>query len=349
MRLRRSPAFVTSVLACASALTAQLTVYDDFNGPTISNALWHAEKPLRILSQSGGLLHAKGPPSSLYGNLNSTHGFRGDFEFVLDWRNFKATTTVFKKNVPQIWLQVTDHLQSDKNFVYVSRSFNGTGQVFSGARLGGVRQTGKSQAVTATAGQLRITRTGSAIRTFYKVGLGWNPMQVFTSAFSGIATVQVAAFSGDNGTFQVDSDSIQYRGQNLEPPRRYGAGCNSLRMEWDSWPVLGIKTFKIGTRGAPPLAPLLVFLGTSDKLWGAIRLPLDLSPLLAPGCWLLTGIELPTLITADQNGFGILPLLIPRNASLTGRIVFAQCMAVNQNANPLGLSWSDALAIKLQK
>ena len=79
-------------------IAAQATVYDDFNGTAIDARKWEVDGK-SVLSQSGGLLHVNGPPVAVHAFLFATYGFRGDFEFVLDFRNFRSTTTRFPRDI----------------------------------------------------------------------------------------------------------------------------------------------------------------------------------------------------------------------------------------------------------
>jgi hypothetical protein len=194
------------------------TVYDDFSGNEINSTLWDIYDPDGILSQSGGLLHADGPPNLTHGSLGSTYAFRGDFEFVLDYREFQATATLFTENCPGISLQVTENINSEDNFIYIFRGYCESVHTFlSNGKINGSWQSGFSVLAISQTGLLKITRTGSTITTYYHEGIRWYFLGSFPEAFPGDVTIQVGGSSGDNGTFHVSSDWVTYEGQVVFP------------------------------------------------------------------------------------------------------------------------------------
>lgn len=75
-----------------------------------------------------------------------------------------------------------------------------------------IRASVDDDLTSASSGILRITRTGLRLAHIYDAGLGWVLLQSFENAFSGAVTIQVGGSTGDNGTFYVESDSIEYDG-----------------------------------------------------------------------------------------------------------------------------------------
>jgi hypothetical protein len=214
---------VTLVLSVSISM-AMGAVYDDFNGSEINSTLWDIYNSDGILSQSGGLLHADGPPNLTYAHLRSRSIFRGDVEFVLDWRDFYATATVFTENCPQIWLQIDDH--PEENNIIIFRGLCQDGHTFfSSGLIGGVWVGGFSAPALSQSGLLKISRVGSTITTSYNEGMGWVPLGTmgwvplgtFPGAFTGDVIVQIAVYTGDNGTFHVSSDWVTYEGQVVFP------------------------------------------------------------------------------------------------------------------------------------
>ena len=211
--------FSVILVLSVSVTNVMGAVYDDFNDDNINQTLWNMHDDGGILSQSGGLLHADGPPNSMYGHLISTYEFRGDFEFVLDYREFQTTATLFTGNCPQVSLQVTEGMNPEDNFLYIFRGYFESGHtVLLNGKINGSWQSGFSTSATSQAGLLKITRTGSTITTYYDEGTGWNPLGSFPEAFTGDVTIQIGSYSGDDGIFHVSSDWITYEGQILSSP-----------------------------------------------------------------------------------------------------------------------------------
>ncbi|MCX5885481.1 MAG: hypothetical protein NT096_06195 [Proteobacteria bacterium] len=187
------------------------TVYDDFDDANINSTLWDIDNPAGIFSQSGGLLNADGPPNLTYADLRSKYIFRGDVEFVLDYRDFQSTATIFTESCPQIWLQV-EH--SSGNFIYIFRGLCTGGHTFaSNGKMNDLSLGGVWSSASSGSGLLKISRTGSTITTYYNEGTGWVAHGTFTGVFTGDVIVQIAVYTGDNGTFHVSSDWITYEGQ----------------------------------------------------------------------------------------------------------------------------------------
>lgn len=209
-----------TLLSAVFVSRAMGVVYDDFNGDSINQTLWDISDEGGILSQSGGLLLADGPPNSMYGNLVSTCEFQGDFEFVLDYRDFQTTATVFTGNAPQISLQVMDSTSPSNNFIYIFRGYydNGGHVFISNGMIGGTWLNSVSLPASSQSGLLKISRAGSTITTWFDEGSGWVLLGSFPEVFTGDVNVQVGSYSGDNGTFHVSSDWITYEGEIISFP-----------------------------------------------------------------------------------------------------------------------------------
>ncbi len=160
-------------------------------------------------------------------------------------------------------------------------------------------------------------------------------------------------------------DSVQNRGT-IEVSRVYStsASANFGTVELGSGAVVGFvpsrsegavpildcadqpkvgKTISLRLQRVRPNAPVGILLGFSDRTWAGLNLPLDLAPIGAPGCSLLTSLNVMLLTAADKNGAGAMNLTIPRDTSLIlGRIYF-QALALDPPANQAGLAWTNAL------
>ena len=330
---------------------AQAKVYDDFNGgTTINKKLWGFDNK-GTLSQSGGLLHVRSKPNAVYGNLGSTHGFQGDFEFILDWRNFSSNATVFNVNGPTIWLQVEEG-GGVNNILTINRWLTKKGHMFfAGGWLHGKPVKGVEAKATTKAGQLRISRTGSTFTMAFKESAGkWVNLQVAANAFASVATVQIGTYSGDNGTFAVDSDWITYKGK-LTPPAvfPYGQSCHGLRCETEEWPIPNNKKFRVNLDSAKPNAALVFALGIDNTKWGAVRLPFHLG-VAAPNCFIHTSMDVVIAgLKADGSGEARMVLPIPNNPLLSGVSVYCQWAAADTKANAMGLSLSNGLKFTITK
>lgn len=127
----------------------------------------------------------------------------------------------------------------------------------------------------------------------------------------------------------------------------YGSGCGAGTVGWMGTPQAG-STFVVDLGGGPALAPALLTIGGSDSLWGGAPLPLDLAPFGAPGCELLTGLQI--LIPAFTDFFGnvTLGIPIPADPHLIGATVYTQWMASDPGVNALGWVFSGGLSVTIQ-
>ena len=135
-------------------------------------------------------------------------------EFVLDYRDFQSTATVFRENCSQIWLQVGDNSAQEilylfsEGFVKVVIPFFEWGDKW--IMAGWFFPT-----CISPIRLLKISRIGSTITTSFNEGVGWVTLGTFSEVFTGDVIVQIAVYTGDNGTFHVSSDYITYEGQIL--------------------------------------------------------------------------------------------------------------------------------------
>ena len=81
---------VMIAIVFTSDLAAELKVYDGFNGDQIDQTLWnHGDSNSIFFTQLDGLLSANAPPGAYYsGWISSRIAFPGDFELILDWRDY---------------------------------------------------------------------------------------------------------------------------------------------------------------------------------------------------------------------------------------------------------------------
>ena len=88
---------------------------------------------------------------------------------------------------------------------------------------------------------------------------------------------------------------------------------------------------------AAALRPALLFVGVSDKSWGALKLPFALDALGAKGCWILTDPFLPLAAATDSKGAASYGLWFPQISGLRGTGIYLQWIVFDQRANALGV------------
>ncbi|MGE0143607.1 MAG: hypothetical protein AB7I19_07435 [Planctomycetota bacterium] len=120
----------------------------------------------------------------------------------------------------------------------------------------------------------------------------------------------------------------------------YDAGCGdpppTLMMR--ERPEIGSSIdLRIACRNA--FVPALTILGLSNSHWSGAALPLDLTPVGAGGCRLLTSIDmqLPAVLT-DALGEARITLPIPSDAALIDQVLYFQTITFDGGANQLGLT-----------
>jgi hypothetical protein len=104
-------------------------------------------------------------------------------------------------------------------------------------------------------------------------------------------------------------------------------------------PILN-QTFSVDLSLARASSPAILITGVSKTKWGAFNLPLDLTPLGAPGCSLLCSVELTLGLATDPAGAAKVPFSIPNTPGLVGLQWFNQ-FAVLDTVNVLKLVFSN--------
>lgn len=88
-------------------------------------------------------------------------------------------------------------------------------------------------------------------------------------------------------------------------------------------------------------------IGDSRTQWGALRLPLDLTPFGMNGCSLYSSILIQLAAQSSASGASF-PLPIPNDASLNGVMLFLQYMGIDTRANATGLVTSNGLSTSIR-
>lgn len=121
----------------------------------------------------------------------------------------------------------------------------------------------------------------------------------------------------------------------------YGKACSArtagrpqLAVVEPNLPWIG-SSVEMSVRVVPTNTPVAMILGFSQNMWGAFRLPLDLTGLGAPGCTLYQAVDLITPATTNGNE-ARWSLPIPNNASLARQNAYVQALVVDATTNAFG-------------
>jgi len=205
-------AFACLILLAAIGSSPSFAVtYDDFTGDELDPLRWQIAGNPTILSMSGGILSAQvtGTPSAA--RLFSTVRLEGDFEVILDWRDFSSDAV---GGVAHVALHVAE---DPENYIYIRRMHHAAApehveQIAAGIVTDGVPNISTGHPAPETAGQMRITRTGSTIVAYYDVGSGWIEADTFTDTPTSGLLFAIEFVSGDDGNFTAATDWIDYTG-----------------------------------------------------------------------------------------------------------------------------------------
>ena len=111
-------------------------------------------------------------------------------------------------------------------------------------------------------------------------------------------------------------------------------------MRFHGLPWIG-RRMQLGVYGAKPFTGALLLTGGSRLRWGPIPLPIDLGPLGAPSCRILSSGELILPATVGSNGEAWQTISIPNDAGLRGLHFFNQWVLPFPGRNALGVIVSD--------
>ena len=133
--------------------------------------------------------------------------------------------------------------------------------------------------------------------------------------------------------------------------RAYGSGCAGTAGTPTLAAASGLlpwinRTFVAEVTNLPKTAPVAMFLGFSDKNWGALKLPFPLDGIGAKGCSLLTGMELLSVLV-NSNGTAKLSVPLPNDAKLVGAQWYQQALVLDPKANAFGVTFSNGAAAKV--
>ena len=135
-----------------------------------------------------------------------------------------------------------------------------------------------------------------------------------------------------NGTF---TQAWTYRVTCAPGYAAYGAGCRASNQ---MVPVLGNtgvprinQSFSIDLSQAPASRAVILFIGASRTVWGAIPLPLDLTPFGAP-C---------NVLAFDAVGTASINISVPNNLALVGAAFYNQFWLIDPGNNAMNLAASN--------
>ncbi|MEZ5990506.1 MAG: hypothetical protein R3F30_15615 [Planctomycetota bacterium] len=106
------------------------------------------------------------------------------------------------------------------------------------------------------------------------------------------------------------------------------------------------KAFAVDLFAARTNSAAALFLGASNSAWGPIPLPLDLTSAGAPGCKLLTSIDVIGGVPVGTDGTATMPFAVPNDSGLLG-VGFHLQWAVLDSINKLGFAFSNAGTAKI--
>lgn len=176
---------------------------------------------------------------------------------------------------------------------------------------------------------------------------GANPQRIDLGFYPPHSTCN--AFGWTTGGDLLMANALQYvaRGASYHP---FGSGCAgtqgvpNLHATAGSRPILGT-TFS-ATVDNLPVGVAIMLMGFSDAHYGAIPLPLDLSPFGLTGCNLLAAPLTNQFIVGPPTS-AAWTLAIPNLTTIQGLMFYNQGIAIDPGANPAGLTVSNGAKGKL--
>ena len=97
-----------------------------------------------------------------------------------------------------------------------------------------------------------------------------------------------------------------------------------------------------------PTAPALLILGSkTGGSWGKLQLPFPMAALGAPGCYLNTDMLIILAAASSRSGQILVATNVPLNADFNGQWLLFQAVALDFQANLLGLTFSQGSKTKI--
>ena len=155
---------------------------------------------------------------------------------------------------------------------------------------------------------------------------------------SGVATLHANSPTATTGT--LTTGAVPVFGFGLE------AGTTLPFLNAVGRPGIG-SSYTLVATDLPSNTPAGLNLGLSRTTLAGQRLPLDLAPFGARGCFLHTSIEASASLTTDRFGRITLPISIPNQPALIGGELFHQAIAADPLANVLGIATTNGIAVRI--
>ncbi len=128
----------------------------------------------------------------------------------------------------------------------------------------------------------------------------------------------------------------------------FGSSCGprgvAPQLSGSGLPVIG-KTYSVDIRSTASNAPVILTLGVSKTRYGALKLPLDLTPFGAPRCTMLCSAEVMAVGKIAASRLARFRIPVPRDNALLGLRYYHQAWLVAPVANPLGVAFSNAAEV----
>lgn len=128
----------------------------------------------------------------------------------------------------------------------------------------------------------------------------------------------------------------------------FGAGCagsnGADQIAGAGTPETG-QTAEVRLQGGAALSTTVLAIGASNTTWAGVPLPLALPT--APGCSVYASLDVTLVTGTDGNGRALVSLPIPSATNLVNSRVFAQYVTFDLPANPMGLTTSNGLEIRI--
>jgi hypothetical protein len=188
--------------------------WDEFSTDIINTSRWAVNDPENILVQSGGHLRVNTTKNLKWANLRSNQSFSGDFDVILIYENFAATSFLEDKGdnpfpALSLWVSVQSTPGIDVIIDRCQDYGGGDGGVFISNQLTDGTSVGDQYISSSTdSGRIRIRRKGNTIQTFFKEHDEWNLLGDYPYLPTNDVNVEIQVVTGANGTFQVDMDAI---------------------------------------------------------------------------------------------------------------------------------------------
>jgi photosystem II stability/assembly factor-like uncharacterized protein len=133
---------------------------------------------------------------------------------------------------------------------------------------------------------------------------------------------------------------------------KFGAGCAGtagvpdLDVDATKQPRIG-EVLGLRLANAPAARAASFSFGTSDTSWNGVPLPVPLDFLRMTGCTLYCSLEVSVVVPTGAGGVVPWSIGLPADRTLLGQRAFFEAFVVDPNANPSGVTASNAVAVTI--